>query len=101
LANEQNLFLAGVQRQQRHPAITRYVVVIGALLNILLVWLFDMRLIAQLFLGGVLSFFIAMVVALIAAMDHPYRGEVSIGSDVFRRVSEGIMSAKTSAKPGR
>jgi hypothetical protein len=42
-----------------------------------------------------------MVIALIAAMDNPYRGEVSIGSDVFRSVYEGIMSAKTSATPGR
>jgi hypothetical protein len=83
------------------PAIMWYVVVIGAVLNIVLVWLFDMRLIAQLFLGGVLSFFIAMVIALIAAMDHPYRGEVSIGSDVFRSVYEGIMSAKTSATTRR
>jgi hypothetical protein len=83
------------------PAIMWYVVVIGALLNIVLVWLFDMRLITQLFLGGVLSSFIAMVIALIAAMDNPYRGEVSIGSDVFRSVYEGIMSAKTSATPGR
>jgi hypothetical protein len=48
----------------------------------------------------VLSSFIAMVIALIAAMDNPYRGEVSIGSDVFRNVYEGIMSAKTSATPG-
>jgi hypothetical protein len=81
------------------PPIMWYLVVIGALLNIVLVWLFDMKLIPQLFLGGLLSFFIAMVIALIAAMDNPYRGEVSIGPDAFRNVYEGVMSPKTSASP--
>jgi hypothetical protein len=85
------------------PPVMWYLVVIGAILNIVLVWLFDMKLIAQLFLGGLLSFFIAMVIALIAAMDNPYRGEVSIGPDAFRSVYEGLMTPKTSASraPGR
>jgi len=34
------------------PAVMWYVVVVGALLNLSIVWLFDMRLITQLFLGG-------------------------------------------------
>ena len=44
-----------------------------------------------------------MVIALIAAMDNPYRGEVSIGPDAFRSVYEGLMTPKTSASraPGR
>jgi hypothetical protein len=79
------------------PAIMWYVVVVGALLNIALVWLFDMKPIAQLFLGGLLSFFIAMVIALIAAMDNPYRGDMSIGPDAFRNVYEGLMEPKNSA----
>jgi hypothetical protein len=79
------------------PPIMWYLVVIGALLNIVLVWLFDMRLITQLLLGGLHSFFIAMVIALIAAMDNPYQGEVSIGPDAFRSVYEGLMTPETSA----
>nr|WP_303652840.1 DUF4239 domain-containing protein [Paludisphaera mucosa] len=38
------------------PAIMWYVVMIGAFMNIMIVRLFDMKLIAHLFLGGLLSF---------------------------------------------
>jgi hypothetical protein len=79
------------------PAIMWYVVVIGAFLNIAFVWLFDMKLISHLFLGGMLSFFIGTVICLIAAMDNPFRGEVSIGPDAFMNVYETLMGGKTLA----
>jgi len=78
------------------PAIMWYVVVIGAFLNIALVWLFDMKLSSHLMLGGVLSFYIGTVICLIAAMDNPFRGEVSIGPDAFVNVYETVMGGKTS-----
>jgi hypothetical protein len=78
------------------PTIMWYVVVIGAFLNIVLVWLFDMKLISHLFLGGMLSFFIGTVICLIAAMDNPFRGEVSIGPDAFLNVYETLMGGKFS-----
>jgi hypothetical protein len=79
------------------PPLMWYVVVLGAFLTIVLVWLFDMELKSHLFLGGLLSFFIATVICLIAAMDNPYRGEVSIGSDAFEHVYEQLMGG--SGKP--
>ena len=68
------------------PSVMWYVVVIGAVLNIALVWLFDIDFLDHLFLGGVLAFFLGTVILLIAAMDNPFRGEVSIQPDVFEKL---------------
>jgi len=79
------------------PAVMWYVVVVGALLNLSIVWLFDMRLITQLFLGGgMLAFFMGTMIFLIAAMDNPYKGEVSVTPDAFKEAYE-IMTAGESA----
>jgi Protein of unknown function (DUF4239) len=75
------------------PAFLWYVVFIGALVNIVMLWLFDMRLVPHLFLGGLLAFFIGTVICLIAVMDNPFRGEVSVSSDAFRQVYESLMSS--------
>ena len=74
------------------PPIMWYVVVIGAFLNIVMVWLLDMKVLAHLFLGGILALFIGTVICLIAAMDNPYRGEVSISSDAFQEVYQHLIS---------
>jgi hypothetical protein len=76
------------------PAILWYVVFIGAAVNILLIWLLDMKLTAHLFLGAVSSFFLATLIALVAAMDNPFRGEVSIQADAFELVYEQLMAPK-------
>ena len=78
------------------PAVMWYVVVVGAFLTIIIIWLLDMKLIVHLFLGGLLSFFIGAVIVLIAAMDNPYRGEVSIGPEPFQNVYTDLMKPKTS-----
>jgi hypothetical protein len=74
------------------PAVMWYVVVVGSALNIALVWMFDMKLITHFFLGGGLAFFLATLVFLIAAMDNPFRGEVSISPDVFENIYKIVMS---------
>ena len=66
------------------PPVMWYVVAVGAIINLALVWLFDMNLTTQLFLGGLLAFFLGSMIFLITAMDHPFRGEVSIPSDAFQ-----------------
>ena len=60
-----------------------YVVLVGALINIAIVWMFDMKIVAHLLLGGLLVFFLGSMIFLIAAMDNPFRGEVSVSSEAF------------------
>jgi hypothetical protein len=65
------------------PPVMWFVVAIGAIINLAMVWLFDMRFTAHLFLGGLLAAYLGAMIFLIAAMDNPFRGEVSIPPTAF------------------
>ena len=81
------------------PSLMWYVVIIGAIVNIMIVWFFDMKVLAHLFLGGILALFLGTVVCLIAAMDNPYSGEMGIGSDAFQEVYQNLMGGALSGAP--
>lgn len=89
---EQFNTMAEVRRQRIQSADTGmspimwYVVGMGALITIVMVWLFDMKLGAQFILGGLLALFLGTIVSLIVAMDRPFNGDVSIGPDAYRAV---------------
>lgn len=55
------------------PSVMWYVVIVGTLINFGLLWLFEMRLVSQLFLGGLLAFFLGALILLIVVLDRPYR----------------------------
>jgi len=65
------------------PPVMWYVVILGAFINIAMVWLFDMKFITHLLLGGLLAAYLGTMIFLIAAMDHPFRGEVSVTPEPF------------------
>lgn len=73
------------------PTVMWYVVILGSIINIALVWLFDMRLITQMFLGGLLAFYLSAIITLIAAMDNPFLGEVSVPPSAYENVYKGLM----------
>lgn len=73
------------------PGVMWYVVGVGALINTVLILFFRMRFDLHLILGGILSFFIGMLIFLVVAMDHPFRGEISIGPDRIRVVYDALM----------
>ncbi len=65
------------------PPVMWYVVLVGAALNIALIWLFDMRLVTHLFLGGILAFFLGTMIMLIGVLDRPFQGDVAVSSQPF------------------
>jgi hypothetical protein len=73
------------------PGVLWYTVAMGALLNMVLMWLFDLRLGLHLLLGGILSFFLATMISLIVLMDHPFRGEVSVSPEAFQLIYDQLM----------
>ena len=73
------------------PSIMWMVVIIGAVMNISLIWLFEMRLVSHFFLGGFLAAFMGMMIFLIASLDNPFRGEVSISSKPFQDIYTQLM----------
>lgn len=73
------------------PAVLWWVVAFGALLNIVLIWIQDMEIHVHLILGGVLASILGLVIFLIAALDNPFRGIVSVGPDAIALVYETLM----------
>jgi Protein of unknown function (DUF4239) len=74
------------------PSVLWWVVAFGALMNIILIWMQDMEIHVHLILGGVLASILGAVIFLIAELDHPFRGEVSIGPESIERVYETVMN---------
>jgi hypothetical protein len=73
------------------PGVMWAVVLIGALMNIALIWMFDMKIGNHLFLGGMLSAFMGLMIFLIASLDNPFRGELSISSAPFQDILTHLM----------
>jgi hypothetical protein len=68
------------------------VVLIGAVLNGLLTYLFWIENLKLHALAvAILACFIALLIFLTAAMDNPFRGEFSVNSDVFKTILEKVM----------
>jgi hypothetical protein len=65
------------------PASMWYVMILGAIFNIAICWLFDMRFLTQLILGGILAAYLGMMMHLIFDMNQPFRGDVSISAEPF------------------
>jgi hypothetical protein len=81
------------------PGILWYVVIIGAVVNVVLIWLLDMRFVPHLVLGGIAAFFLSTLIALIAAMDNPFRGEVCVPPDAFQIVYDRLMKPTAAGGP--
>ena len=81
--------LAGVQTEI--PGVLWYAVAIGALINIVLIWMLDMRFFTHMLLGGIVSFFLGVMIFLIASMDNPMKGEVSVPPANYQLVYDVLM----------
>jgi Protein of unknown function (DUF4239) len=74
------------------PAALWAVVLIGAVLNGLLCYLFWIdNLTLHILAVAILACFIAVLIFLTAAMDNPFRGEFSVNSDVFKTILDKVM----------
>jgi Protein of unknown function (DUF4239) len=81
------------------PAVLWGVVLIGAMLNIAMTYLFwveNVKLHAV--LVAALAASIAILVFLTAAMDNPFRGEFSVSPDAYKEVLEKVMTPVPAAK---
>ena len=73
------------------PGVFWYVVLIGALINIVLIWMLEMRFFTHLILGGMISFFLGVMFFLLIAMDQPLRGAVAVPSTSFELAYRVLM----------
>ena len=56
------------------PLVIWGIVLTGAVLNVLVMWLFDLNQTTHFILGGVLTGFIGLVIYMLAILDQPFRG---------------------------
>jgi hypothetical protein len=73
------------------PAVLWYTVAIGAVLNMFLICLFDLRLEIHLLLGSILSFFLATMITVILRLDQPFQGAVRVPPDAYELIYDQMM----------
>jgi hypothetical protein len=68
------------------PRIMWFVVLVGAVMNVFVIWMFDLRQLTHAIIGGTLSLFIALVIYMIAVLDAPFRGAYGVKPDAITAV---------------
>ncbi len=87
-----------VSREQRldavtssMPAVLWWVVIFGAIVSIVFIWMLHLEFVPQFILGGVTAFFLGIMTFLIYAMDHPLQGAVSVDPGPYQAVYDLVM----------
>ena len=57
--------------------------IIGALINMILIWLLDARIIAQMFLSALLAVFLGAMILLVAVMSKPFQSGSGVSPDAI------------------
>jgi Protein of unknown function (DUF4239) len=73
------------------PAVLWWVMMLGAVLNIILIWMLNMEIHVHVVLATVLSLFLGSVIFLTAVLDLPFRGEVSVSPEPLQLVDRTLM----------
>jgi len=68
------------------PRIMWFIVLVGAVVNGIVIWMFDLRPFTHAIIGGTLSLFIALVIFMIAVLDAPFRGSYGVTPDAIGRI---------------
>jgi hypothetical protein len=78
------------------PPILWWVVLAGAFINVFLMWMLAMARHTHILLTALIGGFLGLVVFLVAAMDYPFRGDVSVGAEPLEAIYQTVMRpAKT------
>ncbi len=74
------------------PAGLWFVIIFGAVINIVMTWLLDIKnLKLDIFINVLMAALLGSVLAFIIAMDNPYRGELSVSADPINAVYRAVM----------
>ncbi|MQY21090.1 hypothetical protein NRB20_41990 [Nocardia sp. RB20] len=75
------------------PDVLWGVIVLGALVNLAMLCLFSLSTRgAHLLLGGLFAFFLGTMIFLIAALDYPFRGDLSVSPDPVESMYHNVMN---------
>jgi Protein of unknown function (DUF4239) len=69
-----------------------FVIIFGAVINIVMTWLLEIKNVRlDVFINVLMAALLGSVLAFIIAMDHPYRGELSVSADPIAEVYHTVM----------
>ncbi len=63
------------------PRIMWFIVLVGAFMNVMVIWMFDLKPLSHAVIGGTISLFIGLVIYMIAVLDAPFKGTNGIRPD--------------------
>lgn len=70
------------------PRIMWVVVLVGAVMNACVIWMFDLRQTTHAIIGGTLSLFVGLVIYMVAVLDAPFSGVNGIKPEALTKVHE-------------
>ncbi|MFI9507618.1 hypothetical protein [Nocardia sp. NPDC052566] len=77
---------------QQIPPVLWWAIVAGGVINLVLLCLYSVSSrFAHLLLGGLLAVFLGTMIFLIATLDYPFRGDLSVDPQPFERVYHNVM----------
>ena len=68
------------------PKIMWFIVLVGAVMNVFVIWMFDLRPITHAIIGGTLSLFIGLVIYMVAVLDAPFKGVHGLRPDAIMMI---------------
>lgn len=68
------------------PKIMWFIVLVGAVMNVMVIWMFDLKPFSHAVIGGTLSLFVGLVIYMIAMLDAPFRGAYGLKPDAIAAV---------------
>ena len=72
------------------PSVLWYIISIGAFLMIAFLWILHMELVSQIILGGIIAFFLGIMIFLIS-INRPLKAAVSVRPDSFQSACDLVM----------
>lgn len=78
------------------PKIMWFVVLVGAVMNIIVIWMFNLRPFTHAVIGGTLSLFVGLVIYMVAVLDAPFKGVYGLKPDAIIAIHgrEGLSKDK-------
>lgn len=70
------------------PKIMWFIVLVGAGMNVVVIWMFDLRPFTHAVIGGTISLFIGLVIYMVAVLDAPFRGARGVKPDAIIAIHE-------------
>lgn len=68
------------------PKIMWFIVLVGAVMNVMVIWMFDLKPFSHAVIGGTLSLFVGLVIYMIAMLDAPFRGAYGLKPEAIAAV---------------